>query len=196
MTSNDRLTIVDFTPEHCAVWQKDEHSLRSRYSTLNRDSPEASEYVITDVELAHLASSIGRLSVFNSIADHQEYQGVNPEFQVWQGIEGIGLIKEGKLISDMNTNVREGIHHSFFATNWEHWRSIIGEAKYSPFTYIHKAYERGANRFPTIIGYGIQKLEGTYTQDEENIQWSPRQGETVAGAVQNIYYLGGLFPRQ
>jgi hypothetical protein len=156
---------------------------------------EAFEYCLPMVKIEDLATSIGRYGIFNAILEHQSSENITANEQVWSGINGIGLVKHRSLFSSLNPSAdSKRLNRNFNATQLEHWRSVIAEVKYSPFTYIYKAYLDGRNDYPTIAGFSIGKLVPLYP-DDENIDWKPKDGEKVETAIRSIYYFNGLFPK-
>lgn len=157
---------------------------------------EAREFCLPSVNIKDLATGMGRYSIFKAILDHQSLESILANGQAWSGINGVSLFKQRSLFSKLNPLADEKrLNTNFNATQLEHWRSVIGEVKYSPFTYIYKAYLAGRNDYPTITGFSIAKLIPSYG-DDENIDWRPKEGETVETAMQSIYYFNGLFPEE
>ncbi|MFZ1250441.1 MAG: hypothetical protein WAR37_03305 [Candidatus Microsaccharimonas sp.] len=172
--------IIPFESEHTAV-----------------PSFDATEFCLPTVSLEDLATGMGRYGIFKAIIDHQSTRGFLPENQAWAGINGISLFKRRSLFSILNPLADpDKLNANFNATQLEHWKSVIGEVKYSPFTYIHKAFLQGQNYYPTIVGFDINKLEPLHQNDDENIDWKPGENETVETALKSVYYFTGLFPRE
>lgn len=155
----------------------------------------AAEFCLPSVKIEDLATGMGRYGIFNAIIEHQSLENLPPNEQVWSGINGASLFQRRTLFSDANPLADPGrLQLNFNATQLEHWRSVIGEVKYSPFTYIYKAYVDGRNEYPTIAGFSIDKLIPA-NSDDENIDWKPSEGESVESSLQSVYYFNGLFPK-
>jgi hypothetical protein len=156
----------------------------------------ASEFCLPLVKIEDLATGMGRYGIFNAILEHQSLENIPANRQAWAGINGVSLFKRRTLFSDLNPSANpHRLNLNFNATQLEHWRSVIGEVKYSPFTYIYKAYLDGRNEYPTIAGFSLDKLVPAYT-DDENIDWKPKDGESVESSLRSVYYFNGLFPAE
>ncbi|HRN96841.1 MAG TPA: hypothetical protein PLZ58_00100 [Candidatus Saccharibacteria bacterium] len=159
-----------------------------------KPSFEAHEYSLLDVTIEDLASGIGRFAIFKSLIEHQKSEDLVIENQVWAGINGISLIKNRTLFSQLNSAANPSrLNRHFNATGIAHWRDVIGEAKYSPFTYIYKGYL--PEKYPTIVGFDLTKISAAHPGDSENIDWAPIEGETTESALSSIYYFSSLFPK-
>lgn len=166
---------------------------RSQYSL--EPSFRAVEFSMPDVEIEHLASGMGRYAIFNSLIDHQQQEGLIPENQVWAGINAVSLVARRTLFSELNP-LADPVRFSknFNATQLDHWRSVLGEVKYSPFTYIYKGILGRYNDYPALVGFDRSRLIPVHG-DGENIDWKPASGETVESSLQSVYYLNGFFPK-
>lgn len=157
---------------------------------------DASEFCLPSVKIEDLATGMGRYGIFNAILEHQSSENILANRQVWAGINGVSLFKRRTLFSDLNPLADpHRLNANFNATQLEHWRSVIGEVMYSPFTYIYKGYLAGRNDYPIIAGFGIDKLVPAYS-DDENISWKPKEGESVETSLRSVYYFNGLFPKE
>lgn len=168
-----------------------------RYEPINDLPPSftAAEFCLPSVKIEDLASGMGRFAIFNAIIEHQSIEGMSAGNQVWSGINGVSLVKERSLFGELNPLADPNkLNAHFYATQLNHWHSIIGEVKHSPFTYIYKANLTNENRYPAIIGFEIGKLLAFSKNDNENIDWKPQDGETVDSAMSTVYYFNGLFP--
>ncbi len=154
----------------------------------------AAEFEFTTVELSQLASLMGRGGIFTALVQHQLETGVDPATQVWAAIDGASLYKKRTLFSDENPLADPGrFNENFFATGLSHWRSILNEVKYSPFTYLYKGVLSGKTSYPVIAGFSLEKLEPLYPTDDENVNWSPVEGETVETSLASVYYFPRMF---
>jgi hypothetical protein len=153
------------------------------------------EYHFPTVNIEYLNSAMGRFSILKSLLEHQAAIEPIVNHQVWCGIDGSALVKSRSLFSEHNSFANpEKLQSGFYATQTDHWKTVVGEIKYSPFTYIVKAHLRGQNDYPTIVGFDRSKLIGAQN-DDENMYWCPVEGETVESSLHSIYYFTGLFPK-
>ena len=109
---------------------------------LSATLPGLKEYSIESITRHELSTGLGRYAIFKTIVAHQNelYGNEATNYDVFAGIEGIGLVLEGRLISNSNPLVDvAALEESFFGTTINHWQEVISEAKYSPFTYLDKA---------------------------------------------------------
>lgn len=154
----------------------------------------AVEFHFSDSTLDELSSGLGRLGIFNALVGHQITENIDPNMQVWSGINAESLVKRRSLFSELNPSADPvRLNKNFNATQLSHWRSVIGEVKYSPFTYLYKAYVSGRNMYPALVGFDLSKLEPT-SFDDEHIDWHPAPGQTTESALKSVYYFTSLFP--